>query len=193
MAVPSHPEMFDIASQHLRNRGSVDAALQYLLEAKASYQEQPHSEQALITLDKAISELSSIATDYALCSHKFLEQGAEHSPIAAAAHQETLTDGIVGLSYLHGTLEVVSTPGIVSQESAISMRILLSSLLAQRLYEHFDSEKRFCQSLWPEGPKSIASLAAGNQEIHNEHLFSNTLRLSQGQADPYSHRKSFGG
>lgn len=193
MVVPSPPEMFDIASQHLRNRGSVDAALQYLLEAKISYQEQPHSDQALTTLDKAIRELSSIATDYALCSHKFLEQGAEHSPAVAAAHQDALTDGIVGLSYLHGTLEVVSTPGIVSQESALSIRMLLSSLLAQRLYELFDSEKRFCQSLWPEGLKSIAGLAADTPETHNDHLFSNTLRLSQGQADAHTHRKSFGG
>lgn len=144
-------EMFDIVSKHLRNRGSIDIALRALLEAKTLVGQSHSSPQTLQSLDQAIEELRSLATNYALCSQMILEQAGEYDPRMLAKHQESFTDKIAALSYLNGILEALSTPGIVPQESAMRIRLLVSSIAAQTLYEHFDVEKALCQNLFAKG------------------------------------------
>lgn len=175
-------EMFDIVSKHLRNRESIDIALNALLEAKTFVGQSRSSSQGLQSLDLAIEELRSLATNYALCSQVILEQAGEYDPRMLVKHQESFTDNIAALSYLNGILEALSTPGTIHQESAMRIRLLVSSIAAQTLYEHFDVEKALCHHLFSKGLQQ----EIGPQSHETGNIFRNgiTFRLTERHSPP---------
>lgn len=171
MSVLSSEEMFEMVSRHFGNRESVDATVHRLLQAQSASDNED--------LADALAELNELAVSYALCSQMILESSHAIAPDVAAQHQQAFMDNIGGISYLHGIAEAMSNPGVVSPQAAQRIQSVLSSKIAQCLYEHFDMEKSLCQTLWPLGPKSVDQSQRGEQD--HPHLFDSMNKILHSQ------------
>jgi hypothetical protein len=83
---------------------------------------------------------------------------------------------------LNGTLEAISSPGIFPKHTVINIKGVLASLVSQKLYAHFDTEKKVCQALFSPDLKEI-KMPEGN-------AMSSGLMLFQGRATAERHRNS---
>lgn len=158
-------EMFNIVSKHLRNRGSIDLALAALLEAQRACQaESVPSKEKIQALSLSLEELCSVINNYTLCSLILFDQAAAYDKNIIKRHEQAFSSNIVALSYLSGVAEMFAKPGLVPEERATRIKILISSLLARCVYEHFEPEQALCNDLFGENLEKIKNLERHDDE-----------------------------
>lgn len=172
-------------SKHLRNRGSIDVALQSLITAQNIYNQIPNNEKAISELKNKAQDLLSLIIEYALCSQKMSELSLENSQNKNLVISPSFNDNLAALSYFRGMSYAIESSQNLSPSQSVRLSIQISSLASQVLYEHFDAEKKIYQQLFNTIPqKSAQSEITPHQEYFKSPFSGAAFRLSENNQGP---------